>query len=601
MNVSAINISAAVVSEESDLECVEPELASPRRLEKTREDAQVVQLPLHAMLPIDMQQLDKARREASNRGVSVIKILEETSGHTPDQLVAELGRLLRMPQLTMENLHALTPAFEILSFTEAVTQECALFRQEEKYILAVGNPFSRHFRAWAEDRIDVAAVWHLVHPADMAAFFALQEKTMRALDSLLPATAHSAIKSGEEDLSLKTINEGSSPVVRLVHSTLYDAHKSQASDIHLEMATGALSIKYRIDGVLTLIGVVQGPDLAEQVISRIKVMSDLDIAERRVPQDGRFKVSIQGREIDFRVSIMPSIFGEDAVLRILDRQALADHVEGLTLNHLGFDQPTMASLRRLSSEPHGMLLVTGPTGSGKTTTLYAAISEVNDGQDKIITIEDPIEYQLAGVLQIPVNEKKGLTFVRGLRSILRHDPDKIMVGEIRDPETAQIAIQAALTGHLVFTTVHANNVFDVIGRFSHMGVDPYSFVSALNGIAAQRLVRLLCAHCAVDERPDEQLIAESGITPEQAGAFRFRVGKGCGQCRGSGYRGRNAIAEMLVLNDEIREFIIAREPIRRIKEAAKRSGTRFLREAALDMVRTGQTSLQEANRVTIVA
>ena len=330
-------------------------------------------------------------------------------------------------------------------------------------------------------------------------------------------------------------------------------------------------------------------------------MSDLDIAERRVPQDGRFKVSIQGREIDFRVSIMPSIFGEDAVLRILDRQALADHVEGLTLNHLGFDQATMASLRRLSSEPYGMLLVTGPTGSGKTTTLYAAISEVNDGQDKIITIEDPIEYQLAGVLQIPVNEKKGLTFVRGLRSILRHDPDKIMVGEIRDPETAQIAIQAALTGHLVFTTVHANNVFDVIGRFSHMGVDPYSFVSALNGIAAQRLVRLLCAHCAVEERPDEQLIAESGITPEQAGAFRFRVGKGCGQCRGSGYRGRNAIAEMLVLNDEIRELIVAREPIRRIKEAAKRSGTRFLREAALDMVRTGQTSLQEANRVTIVA
>ena len=602
MNVSAINISAdSVISEEHDLKRVELELAVPLRLEKSHGDAQVVSLPLHTMLHIDMQQLDKARQEALKQGVPVIKILEETSGHTPDQLVAELGRLLRMPPLTMENLHALTPAFEMLPFTEAVAQECALFRQGEKYILAVGNPFSRHLRAWAEERIDVAVVWHLVHPADLAAFFALQEKTMRAMDSLLPATAHSAIKAGEEDLSLKTINEGSSPVVRLVHSTLYDAHKSQASDIHLEMAVGALSIKYRIDGVLTLIGVVQGPDLAEQVISRIKVMSDLDIAERRVPQDGRFKVSIQGREIDFRVSIMPSIFGEDAVLRILDRQALADHVEGLTLNHLGFDQPTMASLRRLSSEPHGMLLVTGPTGSGKTTTLYAAISEVNDGQDKIITIEDPIEYQLAGVLQIPVNEKKGLTFVRGLRSILRHDPDKIMVGEIRDPETAQIAIQAALTGHLVFTTVHANNVFDVIGRFSHMGVDPYSFVSALNGIAAQRLVRLLCAHCAVDERPDEQLIAESGITPEQAGAFRFRVGKGCGQCRGSGYRGRNAIAEMLVLNDEIREFIIAREPIRRIKEAAKRSGTRFLREAALDMVRMGQTSLQEANRVTIVA
>jgi general secretion pathway protein E len=367
------------------------------------------------------------------------------------------------------------------------------------------------------------------------------------------------------------------------------------------MVTGALSIKYRIDGVLTSIGVIQGADLAEQVISRIKVMSELDIAERRVPQDGRFKVSIQGREIDFRVSIMPSIFGEDAVLRILDRQALSDHVEGLTLNQLGFNPAAIASLRRLSSEPYGMLLVTGPTGSGKTTSLYAAISEVNKGNDKIITIEDPIEYQLPGVLQIPVNEKKGLTFARGLRSILRHDPDKIMVGEIRDSETAQIAIQAALTGHLVFTTVHANNVFDVIGRFSHMGVDPYSFVSALNGIAAQRLVRLLCSHCAVAERPDDELIAESGIDADKAASYKFRAGKGCGQCRGSGYRGRNAIAEILFLNDEIRELIVAQEPIRKIKEAARNNGTHFLREGALEMVKDGSTSLEEANRVTIVA
>ena len=557
--------------------------------------------PSPAMASIDAHQLFEARTEAASRGIPVIRLLEEIHGWVPDRLIAELGRLLRMPVLTMENLRTLDTAFERLSFNEAVTQECALLRNGEKYILAVGNPFLPHLRAWAEDRIDVPAAWHLVHPADLAAFFSQQEQTMRAMDSVLPAAHRHAKQADEEDLSLKTINEGTSPVVRLVHSTLYDAHKSQASDIHLEMTTGALSIKYRIDGVLTMVGVMQGADLAEQVISRIKVMSDLDIAERRVPQDGRFKISIQGREIDFRVSIMPSIFGEDAVLRILDRQALADHVEGLTLNHLGFDKATMSGLRRLSSEPYGMLLVTGPTGSGKTTTLYAAISEVNTGHDKIITIEDPIEYQLPGVLQIPVNEKKGLTFVRGLRSILRHDPDKIMVGEIRDPETAQIAIQAALTGHLVFTTVHANNVFDVIGRFSHMGVDPYSFVSALNGIAAQRLVRLLCAHCAVEERPDEHLIEESGIDPEHAAAFRFRTGKGCGQCRGSGYRGRNAIAEMLVLNDEIRELIVAREPIRRIKEAAKRNGTRFLRDAALDMVRTGQTSLQEANRVTIVA
>lgn len=551
--------------------------------------------------PMDIGHLAAARQKAFEQGVSVIQILEESGAYTPDELIRQLGQLLHMPMLDMKAIHALNPAFDILPFGEAMMHECALFHHEQSYLFAVSNPFSSKLRAWAEERFDVAVAWYLVHPADLNAFFTQQEKTMRAMDQVLPSTELDKIQSGIEDLSLKSINEGTSQVVRLVHSTLYDAHKSQASDIHLEMTANALSIKYRIDGVLSSIGVIQGADLAEQVISRIKVMSELDIAERRVPQDGRFKISIQGREIDFRVSIMPSIFGEDAVLRILDRQALSDQIEGLTLNQLGFSQAAIASIRRLSSEPYGMLLVTGPTGSGKTTSLYAAISEVNRGDDKIITIEDPIEYQLPGVLQIPVNEKKGLTFARGLRSILRHDPDKIMVGEIRDAETAQIAIQAALTGHLVFTTVHANNVFDVIGRFAHMGVDPYSFVSALNGILAQRLVRLLCPHCAVDERPDDKLIAESGIALEDANHYSFRSGKGCGQCRGSGYRGRNAIAEILLLNDEIRELIVAQEPIRRIKEAARNNGTRFLREAALDMVKQGLTSLEEANRVTIVA
>ena len=551
--------------------------------------------------PINLNDLIGARQRALSQGVSVIQALEDSGSYTPDELTQQLGQLMHMPVLEMKTIHTLTPAFDVLPFAEAISHECALFRRDQNYVLAVSNPFSNKLRAWAEERFDRAVEWHLVHPGDLTAFFAQQEKTMRAMDQVLHSTELDKIQSGIEDLSLKSINEGTSQVVRLVHSTLYDAHKSQASDIHLEMTVGALSIKYRIDGVLSSIGVIQGADLAEQVISRIKVMSELDIAERRVPQDGRFKISIQGREIDFRVSIMPSIFGEDAVLRILDRQALSDHIEGLTLNQLGFNAAAIASIRRLSSEPYGMLLVTGPTGSGKTTSLYAAISEVNKGSDKIITIEDPIEYQLPGVLQIPVNEKKGLTFARGLRSILRHDPDKIMVGEIRDAETAQIAIQAALTGHLVFTTVHANNVFDVIGRFSHMGVDPYSFVSALNGIAAQRLVRLLCPHCSVDEQPSEELIAGSGIPADTVNQYHFRSSKGCGQCRGSGYRGRNAIAEILILNDEIRELIVAQEPIRRIKEAARNNGTRFLREAALEMVKQGLTSLEEANRVTIVA
>ncbi|SEQ99921.1 general secretion pathway protein E [Nitrosomonas sp. Nm51] len=550
---------------------------------------------------LNLNDISLAYAQALKQGVSAIELLEETSGYAPNELIRELGRLLHIPALEMKTIHALEPAFDILPFSEAVRHECVLFKTDGGFLLVISNPFSSKLRLWAEERFEMDVAWRLVHPADLAAFFTQQEKNMRAMDHVLPDQNLDEIQSSIEDLSLKTINEGTSPVVRLVHSTLYDAHKSQASDIHLEMVVGALSIKYRIDGVLMSVGVIKGADLAEQVISRIKVMSELDIAERRVPQDGRFKVSIQGREIDFRVSIMPSIFGEDAVLRILDRQALSDHVDGLTLNHLGFSASDIATLRRLSSEPYGMLLVTGPTGSGKTTSLYAAISEVNQGNDKIITIEDPIEYQLAGVLQIPVNEKKGLTFARGLRSILRHDPDKIMVGEIRDAETAQIAIQAALTGHLVFTTVHANNVFDVIGRFSHMGVDPYSFVSALNGIAAQRLVRLLCPHCTVDECPDDEQIKEAGIDLEAAAGYAFRTGKGCGQCRGSGYRGRNAIAEILILNDEIRELIVAQEPIRKIKEAARKNGTQFLREAALEMVRKGETSLEEANRVTIVA
>jgi general secretion pathway protein E len=330
-------------------------------------------------------------------------------------------------------------------------------------------------------------------------------------------------------------------------------------------------------------------------------MSELDIAETRVPQDGRFKVTMRGRDIDVRVSILPSIFGEDAVLRILDKQALADRILGLTLDQLGFDARCIKSLRRLSREPYGMLLVTGPTGSGKTTTLYAALTEVNRGEDKIVTIEDPIEYQLPGVLQIPVNEKKGLTFARGLRSILRHDPDKIMVGEIRDPETAQIAIQAALTGHLVFTTVHANNVFDLIGRFLHMNADAHSLAAALKGVVAQRLVRLVCPHCAHDERPPEELLSESGLAEDETKEWKFRAGGGCGACRGTGYRGRKAIGEVLRMTDEFAQLVVARAPAQTLREAASRTGMRPLREAALDLVRSGETTLQEINRVTAVA
>jgi general secretion pathway protein E len=552
--------------------------------------------------PLAADALRKAYAEAKRIGCKVTQVIEENYSLSPSASIAELARLFHYQVLDMSALNGYTPAFEIIPFTEVASRECMALRDSfGKLAVIFCDPFNTDSQEWVEARSGMAT-WYLVHPSDFAAYLARYEAGLRAMDSVVTDVSVSAGDSGKiETLSLKGISEDTSPVVKLVHSTLYDALKAGASDIHFESNPNGFRIKYRIDGVLTSVNEVAGVEMAEQVVSRIKVMSELDIGERRTPQDGRFKVGMQGRDVDFRVSIMPSSFGEDAVLRILDRQTLSDQMNGLTLDILGFDADSIAKLRMLAREPYGMVLVTGPTGSGKTSTLYAAISEINDGEEKIVTIEDPVEYQLPGVLQIPVNEKKGLTFARGLRSILRHDPDKIMVGEIRDPETAQIAIQSALTGHLVFTTVHANNVFDVIGRFMHMGVDPYSFVAALNGILAQRLVRLTCTHCAEPQQPSDEMLKSSGITPELAKEYRFVAGRGCGHCRGTGFKGRKAIAEMLHLNDEIRELIVAKEPIRRIKEAARRNGTRYLREAALNLVRSGETTLKEINRVTFVA
>ena len=566
---------------------------------------------MHTMLEMDadafqaqpilsVAQVEEARRIAAEGRRHILDVLEEISGLTPETFTQALAGLMHYPARDIRQLYEMTPEFSILAFAEAGKQECLVLRDPSGQLhIVFANPFDPGMQGRLELLVDETATWALAHRKDVAAFLSRYEESMRAMDGVLPD--HAGVESGSggiEDISLRSISEDTSPGVKLVRSTLYDALKAGASDIHMETDAHGLVIKYRIDGVLSLVGNVNGLTLAEQAISRIKVLSELDISERRIPQDGRFKVMVQGREVDMRVSIMPSVFGEDAVLRILDRKALSDQARGLSLEVLGFEESIMSRFRLLAGEPYGMLLVTGPTGSGKTTTLYGIISEINHGQDKIVTIEDPVEYQLPGVLQIPVNEKKGLTFARGLRSILRHDPDKIMVGEIRDAETAQIAVQSALTGHLVLTTVHANNVFDVIGRFTNMNVDPYSFVSAINGILAQRLVRVICQHCAVDDHPDADLLDKSGVSPEMAAGFRFRVGQGCGQCHGTGYKGRKAVAELLVFNDLIRELIVTREPVRKVKEAARENGTRTMREAALDMVRRGETTLQEINRVT---
>src|SRR3954464_2909615 len=491
----------------------------------------------------------QARKLAATSRRRLVDVLEESLQGDADAFTARLAKTLRLESLAMSQLREASPAFDLLPFGECSQRGCALLRGADgRLMLAFDDPFSGELHAWAEERIAEPFSWCLVHRGDLVAFLASHEESMRALDDVDAQAAVGPAESGRiEDLSLKAIGDEASEVVRLVRSTLRDALMIGASDIHLETLPAGLAIKFRIDGILSQVKLIQDSAQAEQAIARVKVLAELDITERRVPQDGRFKALEHGRAVDFRVSIMPSIHGEDAVLRVLDKQSLYEQTQQqLSLDSLGFEADEVRRLRRLSREPYGMLLVTGPTGSGKTTTLYAAISEINSGQDKIVTIEDPVEYQLPGVLQIPVNEKKGLTFARGLRSILRHDPDKIMVGEIRDPETANIAVQSALTGHLVFTTVHANNVFDVIGRFMHMNVDLYGFVSALNAILAQRLVRMVCKQC---------------------------LAKGCRDCRGSGFKGRKAIAELLILNDELRELIIARAPIRQLKEAAKRNGT----------------------------
>jgi type IV pilus assembly protein PilB len=437
----------------------------------------------------------------------------------------------------------------------------------------------------------------------IASILKKSESSQRVLEEATESFHMQLLKeeeNGDESLTVERLTSDISPVIRLVDSTIYTAIQRRASDIHIETQDDAVHVKYRIDGVLQPAMRPIAKQFHSSIISRIKVMAELDIAEKRVPQDGRFKLRMPGKTIDFRVSIMPSVHGEDAVIRILDKESISEQFTELRLDILGFPDDELKRFRKYIAEPYGMVLVTGPTGSGKTTTLYAALSEIKSVEDKIITIEDPVEYQLKGITQIPINEKKGLTFARGLRSILRHDPDKIMVGEIRDAETAQIAINSALTGHLVFTTVHANNVLDVLGRFLNMGVEAYQFVSALNCVLAQRLVRTTCHHCRRPTKVSRALLEESGLDPALEHTHTFSEGVGCIECGGTGYKGRTAICELLDLSDHIREMILEKRPTSEIKKAAREEGMRFLRDSAVERVLQGTTTLREINKVTFV-
>ena len=547
--------------------------------------------------------LRQARSQAASSGRPVMFELEVLTATDPRALLQSVAAIFQLAILEVADMLALEPAFDLLPLSIAMQRGCVLLRTPNGNLTAVlGDAFDADLHTWISVRARDTFTLCLALDADLNVYLSKQEESARTLDRVQPTAGETRRDHKSATvLSFASVSEAASPAVRLVNSTLYDAFKAGASDIHLESTADGLAVKYRVDGVLDPAAVVSGIEVAEQVVSRLKVLAELDIAERRVPQDGSFRVETNGRDIDLRISIMPSIHGEDAVIRILDKRAMVEAHGALTLEALGFDASSLVTLRTLAEEAYGMLLVTGPTGSGKTTTLYAALTEIHNGRDKIITIEDPVEYQLPGILQIPVNEKKGLTFAKGLRSILRHDPDKIMVGEIRDRETAEIAVQSALTGHLVLTTVHANNGFDVFGRFTHMGIDPYAFVSALNGIWAQRLIRLNCPHCATPYQPDRQELAHLRLDPQAVSSYQFKQGKGCGDCRGTGYKGRRAIAEILMLNDELREMIIDKKPIRHIKDAARLNGTRPLREAALALVENGLTTLAEIKRVTLHA
>ncbi len=531
-------------------------------------------------------------------GVSPVAQLLKQTDLPEEQLLEEIGRRAGFRVLYPAQMDDCTPAFDAIPLQDCLGKELLpLYDDHGRLLIVLCDPYRPFLHEWLTGLLGPRAFEiALSTRTNIQTFMASWGESHRLSQDVTSATLDTG-RLPALTLTVASLKE-EHPAVRGLNAILLDAMNSRASDVHLENTQSGLLVRLRLDGVLVTVNTFTGRELAEQIVSRIKVLAELDISEQRIPQDGRCRAIINERDVDIRVSIMPGLFGEDAVLRLLDRSHLTGEDAELSLERLGFDDESRLMLRKIARQPYGMLLVTGPTGSGKTTTLYSLIGEVRTSEEKIITIEDPVEYQLEGVLQIPVNEAKGLTFARGLRSILRHDPDTIMVGEIRDPETATISVQAALTGHTVFTSVHANSILDVIQRFRHMGIDAYAMTSALNGVVAQRLLRRVCTHCATAWRPDVVSLKELGLIDEIDESMDYRQAKGCSQCRGTGYRGRMAIAEFMILDDEVRELIVSQAPILRLKEKVRQRGTRFLRETALECAAQGLTTLQEVARVT---
>ncbi len=543
--------------------------------------------------------------------VPTIEVADFMENEPPEVTAAkQIAKRYRLPYIDLLPPDEESPIdYEVLANIPVdlmLRNEFVPLRREGRNLhVAMSDPTNLETLDELENALDVRIVPYVATSGAIDVVLKKGDATQRVMQEAASTFKISLVKeteNGEEVLDLDRLATDSdmSPIIKLVDTIVYNAMESRASDIHIETRERDVQVKFRIDGALY--AKVDPIDIAfhQTLISRIKVMSELDIAERRIPQDGRFRVRYKGRTVDFRVSIMPTVFGEDAVIRILDKEQISEEFKNLSLDVVGFDPVDIKRFRHFIKEPYGMVLVTGPTGSGKTTTLYGALNEIRNIEDKIITIEDPVEYQLHGIVQIPVNEKKGLTFARGLRSILRHDPDKIMVGEIRDEETADIAINSALTGHLVFTTVHANNVIDVIGRFLNMKVDLYNFVASLNCVLAQRLVRVLCPTCKRLYQPPREEFTESNLDYDKFKDEPFYMNVGCDACNHTGYRGRTAIHELLDMSDNIREMIIERRPGSEIRRQAEKEGLSSLRESAMKKAFSGVTTLHEINRVTFV-
>ena len=524
--------------------------------------------------------------------ISMLQALSQLSDMDEENVLSNLGVLFQYVVIDSPHDIPENPAFNLISYQDQLKLNTYIsFRHDNSLLAVINDPFDHQLISSIKLRLKLPVEIALTTNKIIKEVLQNNEKELNLFDDI------TSVSDSDSNLSLnitlQSISEDLSPIVKTVNSILYQGYREGASDIHLESYQNFMVLRYRMDGILIEINRMKGEKTAQQIISRLKVLAELDITEQRIPQDGRLQVTIKDRPVNFRISVMPNIYGEDAVLRILDKKSFTESINSLSLEGLGLDLDSMTKIRNLSKKPYGMMLMTGPTGSGKTTTLYAVISEIYDGTDKIVTIEDPVEYQLEGILQIPVNEKKGLTFAKGLRSILRHDPDKILVGEIRDHATAEIAIQSALTGHSVFSTVHANNPFDVIGRFSYMGIDIFNFVSALNGVVAQRLVRLICKKCK------EESVVTPSIEHKDIDINTFYQGKGCEFCHNTGYHGRRAVSEILILDDTIREMITQREPIHRIRSFALAHGTVDFKKQLIQMVLSGETSYPEYLRHTI--